>query len=69
MIKLNKIEQFQLFCLEYYKNQISISGKMALDVFESKGVFNFLEMGYEILHTQSIKYVVDEIILFIKNRS
>jgi hypothetical protein len=69
MIKLNKIERFQLFCLEYYKTQINISGKVALDVFESKGVFKFLEMGFEVLHTQSLSYIVDEITIFIKNRS
>lgn len=69
MIKLNKIEQFQLFFLEYYKAQINISGKVALEVFESKGVFKFLEMGFEVLHTQSISYIVDEITVFIKNRS
>ena len=69
MIKLSKVEQFQLFCLENYKAQFDISGKIALDVFESKGVFNFLEMGFEVLHTQSIKYVEAEIIDFIKNKS
>jgi len=69
MIKLSKIEQFQLFCLENYKNHYNISGKIALDIFEKKGVFNFLEMGFDVLHTQGIIYVVDEIIDFIKNRS
>ena len=69
MIKLNKIEQFQLFCLENYKTHQNISGNVALDIFEKKGVFNFLEMGFDVLHTQGIIYVVDEIIDFIKNRS
>ena len=66
--KLNKIEQFQLFSLENYKITLNISGKKALDVFEKNAVFNFLESGFDVLHTQSVTYIVDEIIRFIETR-
>lgn len=67
MVKLNNIEKFQLFCLENYKTFINISGEKALHDFESNKVFDFLAQGYEVMHTQSAKYIVDEIIVFIKN--
>jgi hypothetical protein len=68
MIKLNKIEKFQLFCLENYKTTKNISGKSALHTFERKHVFNFLAIGYEVLHTQSSNYIIEEIIDFIERR-
>jgi hypothetical protein len=65
MNKINKIEEFQLFCLENYKTEKNISGKQALDEFKRFGVFEFLESGYEVLHTQSLNYINSEIEQFI----
>lgn len=68
MIKLNKIDQFKIFCIEMYKNTIGISGMQAFSDFKNNNVFEFLNSGYEVLHTQSQSYIVAEIIEFIKNR-
>jgi hypothetical protein len=65
MNKINKIEEFQLFCLENYKAEKNISGKQALDEFKRFSVFEFLESGYEVLHTQSLNYINSEIEQFI----
>ena len=65
MNKLNKIEEFQLFCLENYKAEKNISVKQAFDEFKRFGVFEFLESGYEVLHTQSLNYINSEIEQFI----
>ncbi len=65
MITINQIQQFQLFCMESYKVEKKITGKRALKDFEKKDVFNFLEIGYEVLHTQGKQYLVAEIIDFI----
>ena len=67
MNKLNKIEEFQLFCLENYRVEKSLSGKQALDEFKRYGVFDFLELGYEVLHTQSLSYINSEIEQFINS--
>lgn len=67
MIELSEIEKFQLFCLENYKVSQNISGKQALEVFKKQDVFSFLASGYEVLHTQSIKYILDDIIEFINH--
>jgi hypothetical protein len=65
---LNKIEEFQLFCLENYRAEMKITGKQALFEFKKFEVFEFLESGYEVLHTQGMKYIISEIKEFINSR-
>ena len=66
--KMNSIQIFILFCLEAYKNEKKITGKEVLSEFEKYNVFDFLSNFHDILHTQSMKYIIDEINEFIKNR-
>jgi hypothetical protein len=68
MNKLNDIENFILFCLESYRKKTNKSGKEALIDFENYDVFSFIEKGFEVLHTQSMNYIIDEIISFIENK-
>lgn len=67
MTKPDKIQVFIIFVLESYKNKF---GKSVLDVlndFKKHDVFAFLTEGYEVLHTQSLDYVVDEVNNYINN--
>ncbi len=68
MEKLNDIQKFTIFCLENYKIKNKISGNEVLNLFTLHRIFEYLEDGYEILHTQSMDYVVQEIEEFIKQR-
>ncbi|MBN2745451.1 MAG: DUF3791 domain-containing protein [Bacteroidales bacterium] len=68
MIALDKIQKFQLFCLETYRIEMNISGYMALNQFRKFNVFSFLKESFECLHTQSKDYLVSEIKEFIENR-
>jgi Protein of unknown function (DUF3791) len=68
MIRLSEIQKFQLFCLENYKLRNKISGQNALEVFEKQGVFQFLENGFDVLHTQGINYILDEIYELINDK-
>ncbi len=68
MNNLSPIQNFLLFSLEGYKEEEKISGAEALRDFEEYDVFNFLENGFDVLHTQSKKYIVDEIIVYIEQR-
>ena len=68
MIKLNRTEQFQLFCLENYRIEKGISGVAALEDFNRCQVFDFLSSGYEVLHTQGKNYIIAEINDFIERR-
>jgi hypothetical protein len=67
MIHLNKIAQFQLFCLEHYKYAEGIKGRDALNIFNRHLVFNFISDNYEVLHTQGKQYIISEISSFINN--
>lgn len=66
--KLDQIQQFQLFCLESYRNSKGITGMDALQDFKQTGVFGFLSSGYEILHSKGKKYLTSLIIDYIKRR-
>ncbi len=62
-------ELFAIFCLENYKEYHNISAMQAFAVFTFYSVFDYLNNGYEILHTQGKAYIVDEINRFIKKRN
>lgn len=68
MSKLNKIQQFQLFCLESYRTQFGVSGITALDDFKKFKVFDYLAAGYDVLHTQGKKYILADINDFLNSR-
>ena len=68
MNKLNSRQTFIVFCLEAYKNEQKINGKDALYEFKKHKVFDFLENFYDILHTQSMNYIIDEIKQLINNK-
>jgi len=68
MIKLNKVQQFELICLENYRMSKGITGKTALNDFKQYHVFNYLSTGFDVLHTQSEKYIIAEISDYIARR-
>lgn len=65
MNKLSSKVAFMLFCLEAYKKREKISGTDALSKFKR---LNFLKDGYDVLHTQSLDNIVDEIKEYIIER-
>ena len=68
MNTLNKIQHFQLFCLESYRSSLGITGNMALTEFKRANVFDYLASGYEVLHTQGKNYLIADIKEFIDHR-
>ena len=68
MNKLSKEQEFIIFCLEAYKNKKNITGKKAINDFKKYNVLEFLESSFDILHSQSMNYITDEINEFIKNK-
>jgi hypothetical protein len=68
MIHLNKIAQFQLFCLENFKFSNKIPGNEALKLFNDHRVFDFLSENFEVLHTQGKNYIISIISTYINNK-
>ena len=54
--------------MEAYKNKYDLSGEAVLNLFQKFEIFSFLENGYDVLHTQSMDYIVSEVNELIKNR-
>lgn len=59
---------FKIFCLESYKSAHQLKGADAVKSFNQYGVFNYLESFYDVLHTTSQQYLVQEIDQFIDVR-
>lgn len=55
--------------IEEYKKCYKIEGQEIIELFKEYNVFEYLIEFYDILHTQSISYGVEDIHKFIFNRS
>ncbi len=67
--KLKPVQAFQLFCLENYRCEKGISGIQALNEFTNARAFHYLASGYEVLHTQSRKYILSELDQFLSQQN
>lgn len=57
----NDISYFVAFCIEQYKNAKGISGDEAASPLFSSGVASYLADNFEVLHTQSHQWLIEEI--------
>lgn len=62
------IAYFVAFCIEQYKHANKISGREAMQILNSYGVLDYLSEHYEILHTQSRQWILEDIDEFINIR-
>ncbi len=62
---MGKIEEdilyFVSFCIEQYKMYKGLSGGDTMTLFDKKGVTNYLVNHFDVLHTQSAQWLVQEI--------
>lgn len=66
--KKQDIAYFISFCIEQYKNEHHLSGAEAMRLFADYGVLDYLSEHYEVLHTQSRQWLMEDIEEFIKLR-
>lgn len=59
---------FMVLCVEEYKNQKGMTGKEVMDLFNQYSVCEYIQDFYEALHTMGVKYIVNDIDLYIKSR-
>ena len=62
------IAYFLSFCIEQYKTAKELTGKQVVDIFEKYEVMEYLEHHYEVLHTQSRQWLLEDIDEFINIR-
>ena len=62
------IAYFVSFCIEQYKNAKHLTRAEAIDLLSQYQVLDYLSDHYEILHTQSRQWLLEDIDEFIKLR-
>ena len=63
-----RISYFVSFCVEQYKNAKHLTGSQAFEELNQYGVLDYLVENYEILHTQSYQWILEDIDEFINIR-
>lgn len=66
--KRQDIAYFVSFCIEQYKNEKQITGAEAMRQLDEYKVLDYLAEHYEVLHTQSRQWILEDIEEFIKFR-
>ena len=66
--KKQDIAYFLSFCIEQYKNKKEMNGAEVLETFARYGVLDYLNNHFEILHTQSRQWILEDIDEFINAR-
>ena len=65
--KLAKLE-FVSFCIEQYKMATKSTGRDVEQMFQRKGIIDFLLKHYEVLHTQGERAILNEIDEYLKHQ-
>ena len=63
-----EVFEFYTYCLENYAIRKHISGMQAWVLFKETGADEYVIDNYDLLHTQGIEYVLDDIQRFISRR-
>ena len=67
-MRSNEMSYFLSFCIEQYKQKHHLTGEQSMAELDKYGVLDYLERHYEVLHTQSAQWIVEDIEEFISNR-
>ena len=63
-----EVFEFYTYCLENYVTNKQISGMRAWLLFKESGVDEFIINNYDLLHTQGLEYILDDIQRYINRR-
>ena len=66
--KKQDIAYFLSFCVEQYKKAKGIDGAEVIKTFAKYDVFDYLNNHFEILHTQSHQWILEDIDEYIEAR-
>ena len=59
---------FMSFCIEQYKHEKGLTGEQAMQVLDKYGALAYLEENFEVLHTQSRQWILEDLDEFINHR-
>ena len=56
-----KVAEFVSFCIEMFAKAKRLSGDKVAAVFQSCGAIDYLDSGYDVLHTQGERWLVSDL--------
>lgn len=59
---------FVAFCIEQYKTAKEMDGSKVAELFFNNGVCEYLTSHFDVLHTQSRQWIIEEIDDYLKDR-
>lgn len=65
---MSKTLKFKVFCFEAYKAEKKLTGRKTMELFKKYGVLDYLTVCFDVLHTTSRDYIIEDIDLFIQER-
>ena len=65
---MSKEIPFIVLCIEEYKKHKGLTGKEVIEIFDKYCVCEYIKEFYEALHTTGVKYIINDIDLYIKAR-
>lgn len=63
-----KKNDFIVFCIELFKDTYHLTGEETFDIFKQYGALDYLSNGYEMLHTEGDRWIINDIYQFLKIR-
>lgn len=64
---MSKELPFMILCVEEYKNKKEMTGEEVVNLFNKYSVCEYIKNFYEVLHTTGVRYIVNDIDLYIKS--
>ncbi len=66
--KIKDISYFISFCIEEYMNTKGVNEEEVINTFSEYGVLDYLNKYFDVLHTQSRQWLIEDIDDFINQR-
>lgn len=64
---MSKELPFMVLCVEEYKNQKGMTSKEVMTLLNKRSVCEYIQDFYEVLHTTGVRYIVNDIDLYVKS--
>ena len=66
---MSKEGKFLVFCMECYRAEKGLSGRMVSELFAKYGVYDYVLRYFDSLHTTGVKYIIADIDDYIRNHA
>ena len=65
---MSKTLKFKTYCFELYKTAKQLKGREAQELFDRYHVLSYIDKVYDVLHSTSDSYIIDDIDVYINAR-